>query len=283
MYFDVSSNLVIEKTLASELRVYLDVDKKKSYDNVFRVTIYQIILPKQKHVALSSRIINATASEWHTFDVLQATKAWKDDSTTNNGILLVCQNMNNQVKSLTDCGLVDFEGAKEFRPFLVSFYQSGDADEIFAEQLPEPNKTKAYMAKERFRRSLKELFPRASNNFFGYPEKTSARLNNSRSCERHPLYIGFKDLSWSDWIIAPEGYKASYCGGECKFPLHSSMNASNHAIIQTLVHLMVPQDIPEPCCAPIRLDPLQVLFLDERNNVVMKKYANMIVIDCGCQ
>lgn len=42
-------------------------------------------------------------------------------------------------------------------------------------------------------------------------------------------------LSPQDWIIAPEGYAAYYCEGECAFPLNSYMNATNHAIVQTLV------------------------------------------------
>lgn len=45
-----------------------------------------------------------------------------------------------------------------------------------------------------------------------------------------------------DWIIAPEGYAAYYCDGECAFPLNSYMNATNHAIVQTLVGYLT-----EPC------------------------------------
>lgn len=48
----------------------------------------------------------------------------------------------------------------------------------------------------------------------------------------HPL--AFLSLP-QDWIIAPEGYAAYYCEGECAFPLNSYMNATNHAIVQTLV------------------------------------------------
>lgn len=40
-----------------------------------------------------------------------------------------------------------------------------------------------------------------------------------------------------DWIIAPEGYAAFYCDGECSFPLNAHMNATNHAIVQTLVSM----------------------------------------------
>lgn len=46
---------------------------------------------------------------------------------------------------------------------------------------------------------------------------------------------GLTPLSLQDWIIAPEGYAAYYCEGECAFPLNSYMNATNHAIVQTLV------------------------------------------------
>lgn len=43
-------------------------------------------------------------------------------------------------------------------------------------------------------------------------------------------------LDPQDWIIAPEGYAANYCDGECSFPLNAHMNATNHAIVQTLVN-----------------------------------------------
>lgn len=46
-------------------------------------------------------------------------------------------------------------------------------------------------------------------------------------------------MSSQDWIIAPEGYAAYYCQGECAFPLNSYMNATNHAIVQTLVRIFM--------------------------------------------
>lgn len=60
-----------------------------------------------------------------------------------------------------------------------------------------------------------------------------------------PPFISLSSAQWhnfvclpplcQDWIIAPEGYAAYYCEGECAFPLNSYMNATNHAIVQTLV------------------------------------------------
>ncbi|XP_057309259.1 bone morphogenetic protein 7-like [Hydractinia symbiolongicarpus] len=279
MFFDVESNLVIEDTLASEVRIFLNVSKKKLADNVLRVTVYKIIIPKTRYLVLASRIVNATESQWHEFDVLKASISWKEDPSQNNGILVVCETLTNQVKAFKECGLIDLRSDDENRPFLVSFYHSGDEDEILAEQLPEDGDTDyKTQARERRRRNLDHLFPRGSMS----GSFRNLKRHNS-TCGRHPLYIAFRDLGWNDWIIAPEGYKAAYCGGECKFPLHENMNASNHAIIQTLVHMMMPEKIPEPCCAPVRLEPLKVLYLDRSNNVVMKTYSDMIVNDCGCQ
>lgn len=38
-----------------------------------------------------------------------------------------------------------------------------------------------------------------------------------------------------DWVLAPTGYSAYYCQGECFYPLGSCMNATNHALIQQVV------------------------------------------------
>lgn len=67
--------------------------------------------------------------------------------------------------------------------------------------------------------------------------------DTQKSCQIQTLYVSFKDLKWHDWIIAPDGYGAFYCSGDCNFPLNAHMNATNHAIVQTLVHLMSPNKV----------------------------------------
>ncbi|TNN67203.1 Bone morphogenetic protein 5 [Liparis tanakae] len=112
-----------------------------------------------------------------------------------------------------------------------------------------------------------------------------ANFNTSeqkQACKKHELYVSFRDLGWQDWIIAPEGYAAFYCDGECSFPLNAHMNATNHAIVQTLVHLMFPDNVPKPCCAPTKLNAISVLYFDDSSNVILKKYRNMVVRSCGC-
>ncbi|NXT25953.1 GDF3 factor, partial [Syrrhaptes paradoxus] len=68
----------------------------------------------------------------------------------------------------------------------------------------------------------------------------------SNLCKPRRLYISFSDVGWQNWIIAPQGYMANYCLGECPFPLTAELNSTNHAILQTMVHSLDPQGTPQP-------------------------------------
>nr|RLV64413.1 hypothetical protein DV515_00017519 [Chloebia gouldiae] len=102
-------------------------------------------------------------------------------------------------------------------------------------------------------------------------------------CKPRRLYISFSDVGWENWIIAPQGYLANYCGGECPFPLAAELNSTNHAVLQTLVHSLDPQGTPQPCCVPVRLSPISILYYDNSDNVVLRHYEDMVVDECGCR
>ncbi|XP_061826542.2 protein DVR-1 [Nerophis lumbriciformis] len=109
------------------------------------------------------------------------------------------------------------------------------------------------------------------------------QVSPSNVCKARRLYIDFKDVGWQDWIIAPQGYLANYCHGECPFPLSESLNGTNHAILQTLVHSLDPHGTPQPCCVPIRFSPVSMLYYDNNDNVVLRHYQDMVVDECGCR
>ncbi|CAL9689901.1 unnamed protein product [Knipowitschia caucasica] len=115
--------------------------------------------------------------------------------------------------------------------------------------------------------------------------RSAMRLPVFRSnvCKARRLYIDFRDVGWQDWIIAPQGYMANYCLGECPFPLSEKLNGTNHAILQTLVHSLDPHGTPQPCCVPIRLSPISMLYYDNNDNVVLRHYQDMVVDECGCR
>ncbi|KAK2905814.1 protein DVR-1-like [Channa argus] len=116
-------------------------------------------------------------------------------------------------------------------------------------------------------------------------KRSAVRLPMIRSnvCKARSLYIDFRDVGWQDWIIAPQGYMANYCHGECPFPLSESLNGTNHAILQTLVHSLDPHGTPQPCCVPISLSPISMLYYDNNDNVVLRHYHDMVVDECGCR
>ncbi|XP_053556661.1 protein DVR-1-like [Bombina bombina] len=105
----------------------------------------------------------------------------------------------------------------------------------------------------------------------------------SNICRKRRLYVEFRDVGWQKWVIAPRGYLANYCFGECPFPLTELLNGTNHAILQTLIHSIDSEDIPLPCCVPIKMSPISMLFYDNCDNVVLRHYENMAVDECGCR
>jgi bone morphogenetic protein 2/4 len=109
------------------------------------------------------------------------------------------------------------------------------------------------------------------------------RKDGRENCRRYPLYVDFQDVGWNDWIVAPPGYDAYYCHGDCPFPLADHLNSTNHAIVQTLVNSVNPGAVPKACCVPTSLTSISMLYLDEESKVVLKNYQDMAVLGCGCR
>ncbi|XP_004455327.1 growth/differentiation factor 3 [Dasypus novemcinctus] len=100
-------------------------------------------------------------------------------------------------------------------------------------------------------------------------------------CHRHQLFINFRDLGWHKWIIAPKGFMANYCHGECPFSLTTSLNSSNYAFMQALMNAVDPE-IPQAVCVPTKLSPISMLYQDNDDNVILRHYEDMVVDECGC-
>ena len=96
------------------------------------------------------------------------------------------------------------------------------------------------------------------------------------------MFVNFTDIGMNTVIIAPEGYNAYRCRGTCAYPIPRARFPTNHAIVQSLVYLNQ-KKARGPCCVPVTLTPISVLYLDEQMNVVYKKFDNMVVKKCGCR
>ncbi|OCT74290.1 inhibin beta A chain [Xenopus laevis] len=107
----------------------------------------------------------------------------------------------------------------------------------------------------------------------------------SLCCKRH-FYVSFKDIGWSDWIIAPPGYHANYCEGDC--PSHiagttgSSLSFHSTVINQYRLRGQSPFTSIKSCCVPSKLRAMSMLYYDDGQNIIKKDIQNMIVEECGC-
>ncbi|KAF4790937.1 Bone morphogenetic protein 7 [Turdus rufiventris] len=164
-----------------------------------------------------------------------------------------------------EAGLVGRDGPYDKQPFMVAFFKVSEVH---------LRTTRSATSRRRQQSRNRSTQNQDVSRVSSVTDYNSSDLKTA--CRKHELYVSFQDLGWQDWIIAPKGYAANYCDGECSFPLNAHMNATNHAIVQTLVHLMNPDYVPKPCCAPTKLNAISVLYFDDNSNVILKKYRNMI-------
>ncbi|KAL1123809.1 hypothetical protein AAG570_001580, partial [Ranatra chinensis] len=270
LWFDVSKIAVGSELMGAELRLYQTPNCTLPPHRQYTLTIYSVLHNnRDKELEyVDSVITTGDHSGWLVFNMSGAVTAWVESPSANKGLYIsLHMTHHNSGKELLpeEIGLTTTNsGDKE--PFLVVF--------LGASSRSRQRRQTGSGGGRRRKKTADSSYPRNP-----LTDRPWARAH--KSCQLQTLYVSFKDLKWEDWIIAPVGYEAFYCSGECNFPLNAVMNATNHAVVQTLVHLMNPVKVPKPCCAPTKLSTISVLFLDT-SNVVVKKYKNMVVKSCGC-
>ncbi|XP_076830242.1 bone morphogenetic protein 5 isoform X2 [Brachyhypopomus gauderio] len=273
--FDLTQIPDGEAVTAAEFRIYKDQSHGR-YENVtLKVSIYQVIKEYQNRDAetflLDSKKVRASDGGWLVFDITATSNHWVLNPQQNMGLQLCVETMDGRSINTKSAGIIGRSGPQSKQPFLVAFFK---ASEVLLRSVRATGGKRKNHSKSKSRSQQKTSQAHRSGD-----QNTS---DQKQACKKHELYVSFRDLGWQDWIIAPEGYAAFYCDGECSFPLNAHMNATNHAIVQTLVHLMFPDNVPKPCCAPTKLNAISVLYFDDSSNVILKKYRNMVVRSCGC-
>jgi len=289
LFFDVSEVSSEDEVMGCELRIYRSLADSYYPSNwTYTVSVYQII-DKGDHKSLrklDSKKVGLHDNGWILFNVTKALLKWTFSGMTNHGLVVKVKH-DDFVHDLMpkDIGLLGFSSgfSRDKNPFLLGFFQTTNG----IAGSSSTSSSSSHVSKRKKRREQRsprhrEVSYYDDDDSWNPYENPAHRYVNGRSCQRKTLYVSFRDLGWQDWIIAPDGYAAFFCHGECSFPLSPHMNATNHAIVQTLVHLMYPNQVPKPCCAPTKLSSIMVLYFDDNANVILKKYRNMIVKSCGC-
>nr|XP_010298420.1 PREDICTED: bone morphogenetic protein 6 [Balearica regulorum gibbericeps] len=269
-----------EAVTAAEFRIYKDCVVGSFKNQTFLISIYQVLQEHQNRASdlflLDTRAVWASEEGWLEFDVTATSNMWVMNPQHNMGLQLSVMTQDGFSVNPREAGLIGRDGPYDKQPFMVAFFKVSEVHVRTTRSA-----TSRRRQQSRNRSTQAQDVSRVSSVTGGVqPYYNSSDLKTA--CRKHELYVSFQDLGWQDWIIAPKGYAANYCDGECSFPLNAHMNATNHAIVQTLVHLMNPDYVPKPCCAPTKLNAISVLYFDDNSNVILKKYRNMVVRACGC-
>ncbi|XP_016152413.1 PREDICTED: bone morphogenetic protein 2 [Ficedula albicollis] len=264
-FFNLTSIPNEESITSAELQIFRQqvhgaFENNSSYHH--RINIYEIIKPATATSKdpvtrlLDTRLVHHNASKWESFDVTPAVLRWIAHGQPNHGFVVEVVHLDKENSAskrhvrISRSLHQDEDSWSQLRPLLVTFGHDG----------------KGHPLHKREKRQAKH----------------KQRKRHKYSCKRHPLYVDFNDVGWNDWIVAPPGYSAFYCHGECPFPLADHLNSTNHAIVQTLVN-SVNSKIPKACCVPTELSAISMLYLDENEKVVLKNYQDMVVEGCGCR
>ncbi|XP_077416076.1 bone morphogenetic protein 4 [Vanacampus margaritifer] len=263
--FNLSSIPEDELLSSAELRLYRHqiaeaVGDDNNKTGLHRINVYEVLkAPRPGQLItqlLDTRLVRHNTSRWESFDVSPAVLRWTRERHPNHGLAVEVLHLDEtprhrgeHVRVSRSLHQEPGEDWEQLRPLLVTFGHDG----------------KGHPLTKRTKRS---------------PKQRGRKRN--RNCRRHALYVDFSDVGWNDWIVAPPGYQAYYCHGECPFPLADHLNSTNHAIVQTLVN-SVNNNIPKACCVPTELSAISMLYLDENDKVVLKNYQEMVVEGCGCR
>lgn len=250
-----------------------NINEFENEDNEVRryyqqIMVHDIIKPGTKGKSspitriIDSKPIDIRKAGSLSLDVLPAVERWMNNPATNYGLLIIIKAYNKKIpKTHVRLRRAVHENEQEWsskQPLLFTYTDDGKNKQRTGEELAHMRPRRSFKNKHR-------------------------RKETREPCRRHSMTVDFREVGWEDWIVAPPGYEAYYCYGECNFPLPEHLNTTNHAIVQTLVNSMNPNQVPKACCVPTQLSAISMLYLDDNNKVVLKNYKEMVVVGCGCR
>lgn len=288
--FNLSSIPETEKLKAAELQVNRDaidlssegssnsiVDLDRTRYQVFVYDILKVGIKGQREPSfrlIDTKHILLNNTDILSFDVQPAVERWLATPKANHGLLI-------EVRTSSELKPAPHHHVRLRRSL-------NEHDDLWLHKQPI---LYAYTDDQRFTQHVRErrdVSSKSSHHHHKRPKRQNKRRANKRiahheACQRKPLYVDFSEVGWADWIVAPNGYDAYYCGGECPKIMSVEFNTTNHAILQQMINQNNPEKVPKACCVPTQLAPISMLYLNEENHVVLKSYQDMAVVGCGCR
>lgn len=102
-------------------------------------------------------------------------------------------------------------------------------------------------------------------------------------CCKQQFYIRFRDIGWHTWIIAPSGYYANYCRGDCGgYHRTPDTYINPHSFAMEDYKKINQYSLFEPCCAPVKFSSISLIYITPDQNVIKRDLPKMVVEECGC-
>lgn len=103
-------------------------------------------------------------------------------------------------------------------------------------------------------------------------------------CCKQRFYVSFKALGWDDWIIAPPGYYANYCSGNCGGGLNRTpdtfLTYYSHVFHEVRKYNKLNGN--QLCCAPLKFSSMSLIYFGPDSKIIKRDLPKMVVDECGC-
>ncbi|XP_029774453.1 inhibin beta A chain [Suricata suricatta] len=229
------------------------------------------LMEERNEVLISEKVVDARKSTWHIFPVSSSIQRLLDQGKSSLDVRIACEQCHETGASLVLLGKKkkkedEGEGKRK---------DGGDGGAGADED------------KEQSHRPFLMLQARQSED---HPHRRRRRGlecdGKVNICCKKQFFVSFKDIGWNDWIIAPSGYHANYCEGECPSHIAGTSGSSLSFHSTVINHYRMRGHSPfanlKSCCVPTKLRPMSMLYYDDGQNIIKKDIQNMIVEECGC-